>query len=99
MTDKWTPGPWRRGKKGGYIVAPDGRREVTVCKVGAFHDAELVKFNKERWLADADLISAATDMAKSIIAMLKSYDDEDVDAAERAIAMQRAALAKARGRT
>lgn len=103
MTDKWTPGPWRAGGRG-HIVAPDGRGEVTVCKVGAFHDADIVEFNRDRWTADAHLIAAAPDMAEALDDCIDAL--RDLGAANSpnmighgALVAARAALAKARGRT
>ena len=96
MSDKWTPGEWS-ATKNGDILAPDGLRTVTVARVGAFHDKEIVSFNRVRWAADARLIAAAPDMAKALDAMLRVIDVTDIDEAQRAIALGRAALAKARG--
>lgn len=64
-----TPGPWRHYS--GAIVAKDrtSRSEnaiVHVAKVGAFEDKELLRFNGDRWRADAHLIAAAPLMLETL---------------------------------
>jgi hypothetical protein len=61
----FTPGPWRFDRFG-YVLAPDGRMEVQVAKVGDFHDKELLPFNKDRWTADARLIAQAPQMREAL---------------------------------
>jgi len=53
-----SPLPWRAAN-GGFLLAPDGSREVQVAKVGDFFDKALLPFNKERWQADLELIVKA----------------------------------------
>ncbi len=95
MSDKWTPGEWS-ATKNGDILAPDGLRTVTVARVGAFHDKEIVSFNRVRWAADARLIAAAPELYQALAfaaSCIKSGEPWTAEC-ERTIS---AALAKARG--
>jgi hypothetical protein len=66
----FTPGPWRRAGSArnptGRIWAPDGRGNVEVAQVGNYGDSELLRFNKDRWDADAHLISAAPELYEAL---------------------------------
>lgn len=95
-----TPGPWRvAGKQSGIIVAPDGRGTVQIGRVGDFRDAELLRFERDRWSADARLIAAAPELLESLMAMVRDFgsDQEDMDGAD-VIDRARAAIAKATGK-
>lgn len=59
-----TPGPWKFLPRVGYLFGADeptqyGPGIVQIGTIGAFHDAELLEFNRERWVADGTFIALA----------------------------------------
>lgn len=95
-----SPSPWRRaGKNSGHIWAPDGDGIVQVAIVGAYSDKETLPFNRERWDADARLISAAPEMLEALEAIMNVEGTESVDELRMASIRARAVIAKARGTT
>lgn len=98
MSDKWTPAPWTAMvmlKSRLNKVMKHGR---VIATVPASLDARIKGVPCEEAAATAHLIAAAPDMAKALDALLRVIDVTDIDEAQRAIALGRAALAKARGR-
>lgn len=98
MSDRWTPGPWaairsipEEGCDGWWIKA-----QPHAALRGFTHDFAWVNGGQENE-GNARLISAAPDMAEALDAILSAGYVQDVEAAKRAIALCRAALAKARG--
>ena len=67
-----SPSPWRRaGENSGHIWAPDGDGVVQVAIVGAYSSRDILSFNRERWDADARLISAAPEMLEALEAAIE----------------------------
>lgn len=98
--------PWRH--RVGRIIAPDtsGGRPSTVHVglIGAFDDKELLRFNKERWIADCDLICIAVNAHYDLVAaiteaitVLESWNDDEINV--ELMPQLRAALAKAQPQT
>ena len=100
-----SPSPWRRaGENSGHIWAPDGDGVVQVAIVGAYSSRDMLSFNKERWDADARLISAAPEMLEALAATVmileKMYQSPGLLRAEQEVlTMARDAIAKVRGTT
>lgn len=94
MSDKWTPGPWRIKDDGETSKIADSANNTianfTYVHLTGRRSAEEVR-------ANMTLCRAAPDMAKALDALLRVIDVKDIDEAQRAIALGRAALAKARG--
>jgi hypothetical protein len=67
--------PWRAAK-GGFLMAPDGKHEVQIGKIGAFHDKEIAPFNKERWQADLDIIVKAVNSHEAMVKTLEALRDD-----------------------
>lgn len=69
---KFTEGNW-------VVVNPDmgiiasSADGTHICEVGAYGDADLLPYNKERWDADRALICAAKDMHKALIQCQKLF--------------------------
>jgi hypothetical protein len=85
-----TPGPWRYVKNTGVVTSD----ECHIGYIGDFKDKELLRFNKDRWEADARLIAAAPELLEALEATLdrsRSGDEQE--------AIARAAIAKARGQS
>lgn len=98
-----SPLPWRADKSG-FILAPDGSREVQVAKVGDFFDKELLPFNRKRWEADRDLIVEAVNNYESLRAQLASarkalqfiadgYENHDVSHVDYRVKVYQASIA------
>lgn len=68
--------PWRAAK-GGFLMAPDGpNREVQVGKIGDFSDKELLRFNRDRWQDDLELIVKAVNNHDALTEMVKLQGQE-----------------------
>lgn len=77
----YSPSPWRRaGEHSGHIWAPDGDGVVQVAIVGAYSSLDMLPFNKERWDADANLISAAPEMLEALEAIVNAEALSGVEA-------------------
>jgi hypothetical protein len=57
-----TPGPWRYVKNTGVVTSD----ECHIGYIGDFKDKELLRFNKDRWEADARLIAAAPELLEAL---------------------------------
>lgn len=96
MSGAHTPGPWRRGREFGSIVADTGRDNPRIVEVYGGHVvAETVTD------ANAPLIIAAPDLLEALTAVMRvidGRDDRGPDTLPTPVWQQaRAALAKARG--
>lgn len=66
--------PWRASKSGYLMgsdgVGPYGPREVQVGTIGNFFDRELLRFNRDRWQADLELIVSAVNSHEALVKAL-----------------------------
>lgn len=99
MLAKMTPGEWSvAGKTTGYISCsgdPKTVGYVHIATVGAYQDKELLRFNRDRWDADAAGIVALVNAAEPMLAEIEALRAE-VARLHKQQAERRARLKEAR---
>jgi hypothetical protein len=82
LLEKASESPWRAaGKSSGYIFAPDRDGTVQVGVIGSYRDLDVLRFNKERWDADRNLIVFLRNLAPRLLSHYRSARNDGIEEA------------------